>query len=199
MIELIITLAIAAVLLAIAVPSFQDIVRGNRVDVERDRLFTMLQQARNLAITTNGPVYVCRSDSVQADVDGGDISCSDDGDADWARELLLYTASPVSNGVAPNARQANQQIQTLEANAGVRQQMARTVSDAPNANINVVASRDDVVVRFNSDGSLQNAAPFVVAICDNSDTPGRDGSLITVNAVGQIRLSSTRDDDECTP
>lgn len=75
LIELIITLAIAAILLAIAVPSFTTLLQGSRASGTYHLLTSSLAAARLRAIKDNAPVTVCpsadgrtcRSDQVWSD------------------------------------------------------------------------------------------------------------------------------------
>lgn len=56
LIELMITLAVAAILLTIGVPSFQYIIQGNRVSTQTNDLITGLSTARSEAIRRNREV-----------------------------------------------------------------------------------------------------------------------------------------------
>jgi type IV fimbrial biogenesis protein FimT len=61
MIELMVTLAVAALLLAVAVPSFVSTIQSNRVLTEVNALVGDLQYARSEAIKEGVPVSVCVS------------------------------------------------------------------------------------------------------------------------------------------
>lgn len=61
LIELIITVAVFSVVIAIAVPSFQNIVVSNRVAFDRDEFFNLLQFARSEAIKNGTAVTICKS------------------------------------------------------------------------------------------------------------------------------------------
>ncbi len=63
LIELMVTIAIAAILLAVAVPSFQDSIRRNRVATVAGNLVSALDNARAEAIRRAVPVYLCPSTS----------------------------------------------------------------------------------------------------------------------------------------
>lgn len=206
-IELMIAVAVVSILLAYAVPSMQEFMRNNRIQGESQRLFTILKQARNNAITTNTPSFVCRSTRAQNNVAGGGIACRTGGidNEDWALEIMMYTALSDSVVPAPNNRFQNQRIQRIEqggAGNAKRQEMLKAVSEAPNNSITVTANRDDFVIRFNQDGTLRNAAPYRFGICDNGANPEQYGRIIEINASGQIRLSQIEPSDEdrdCDP
>ena len=59
--ELMITLAVAAILLAIAVPSFRTFVQNSRLTTQADTLVYSLNLARNEAVKLDTPVAVCAS------------------------------------------------------------------------------------------------------------------------------------------
>lgn len=61
MIELIVTLTVAAIVLALAVPSFSNLVRSNRLTSSANEMVAMLQAARVAAISNRVSVAVCPS------------------------------------------------------------------------------------------------------------------------------------------
>lgn len=63
LIELMITISIAAILLAIAVPSFQGLISSTRLTGATNDLVAALNQARSEAIRTNARVSVCASNN----------------------------------------------------------------------------------------------------------------------------------------
>jgi type IV fimbrial biogenesis protein FimT len=64
LIEVMITLSIAAILTSIAVPSFQSFTRINRIAAITNQLSAALQFARSEAVTRGKTVTVCKSDDV---------------------------------------------------------------------------------------------------------------------------------------
>jgi type IV fimbrial biogenesis protein FimT len=65
LIELIVTIAVAAILVTAGIPSFQQFVQNNRRTAQVDELVTALQIARSEAIRQNTNVGVCASDNPQ--------------------------------------------------------------------------------------------------------------------------------------
>ncbi|WP_225591893.1 GspH/FimT family pseudopilin [Stenotrophomonas sp. STM01] len=61
LVELIVTVAIAAILAAIAVPSFRSVINANRLTSQSNDLVASLQLARSEAIKRNAQVSVCGS------------------------------------------------------------------------------------------------------------------------------------------
>jgi len=71
LVELMITLAVAAVGLTIAVPGFISVVKNNRQSTQINELVNALAIARSEAIKLNVPVSVCQSSSGVACTDTG--------------------------------------------------------------------------------------------------------------------------------
>jgi type IV fimbrial biogenesis protein FimT len=61
LIELIVTISIAAILMTIAVPSFQDLMRNNRASAQVNEFLTTLNLARSEAVKRGASVSVCSS------------------------------------------------------------------------------------------------------------------------------------------
>ncbi len=61
MIELMVTLAVLAILIAMAVPSFTSVINNNRLAAQANEVVASLQLARTEAIRRNERVAVCRS------------------------------------------------------------------------------------------------------------------------------------------
>ncbi len=61
MVELLVTIAVAAVLLALATPSFEGVMNGNRLVSQSNELVAALQVGRSEAVKHNARVIVCRS------------------------------------------------------------------------------------------------------------------------------------------
>lgn len=100
LIELMVTVALVAILVGIAVPSFQGALNGNRLATSANELIASLQTARMEAIRRNRRVAVCMSANANA---GQDATCANanvdgwitfvdlnaDGDFDKAGDILL--------------------------------------------------------------------------------------------------------------
>ncbi|CAN7212426.1 GspH/FimT family pseudopilin [Pseudoxanthomonas sp. LjRoot143] len=61
LVELVVTLAVAAMLAAIAMPSFSSLVRGNRLKSSANEMVAMLQTAKVAAVSRRARVSVCPS------------------------------------------------------------------------------------------------------------------------------------------
>lgn len=78
LIELMVTIAILAIVLTIATPSFTNIILSNRIDSIAHELHDGLQLARSEAIMRKGAVRVCRSNA-----DNDDCAAGSDWTAGW--------------------------------------------------------------------------------------------------------------------
>lgn len=81
LIELMVTLAVAAVLTAVALPSFNGLLRGNRVSSASNNLLTAVNLARSEAIKSNRGSGVCAS------TDGATCSANA---ADWTSGWIVW-------------------------------------------------------------------------------------------------------------
>ncbi|CBA15790.1 GspH/FimT family pseudopilin [Xanthomonas albilineans] len=70
-VELMVTIAILAILMALAVPSFTALIRSNRLTSTANELVAALQLTRSEAVRLNGGVSLCRSDNGKACAAGG--------------------------------------------------------------------------------------------------------------------------------
>jgi type IV fimbrial biogenesis protein FimT len=81
-VELMITLAVAAILLFVAVPNFQVTIQNNRITTQANSLVTAANMARAEAVRRSQDVVLCSSTDGQ--------SCN--GGTDWARGWIIRVA-----------------------------------------------------------------------------------------------------------
>ncbi|WP_312914436.1 GspH/FimT family pseudopilin [Stenotrophomonas sp.] len=79
LVELMVTIAVLAIIASIAAPAMQGLIRANRLTATTNELVTALQLARTEAVRRNAPVTVCASN------DG--LACASS--TDWARWIVL--------------------------------------------------------------------------------------------------------------
>lgn len=90
LLELIIAIAVLAILVTVAAPAMQDVLRNNRLTTQANDLVTAFQFARSEAIRKNGTIEICAS------TDG--TSCAGSG-ASWsAGWIVLDPDSSSDNG-----------------------------------------------------------------------------------------------------
>lgn len=107
LVELMITLAVAAIILAIATPDFSNLIQNNRITSQTNELVSALHLARSEAVTRSATVTVCTRNSTVEDcdnsadwqdgwivfVDGGDA-----GDVDGS-DTVLKVYEPTTGGI----------------------------------------------------------------------------------------------------
>jgi type IV fimbrial biogenesis protein FimT len=91
LLELIVAMAVAAILLAIAIPSYRSVIQRNSMAATVNDLVGDLNFARSQAVTRGRQVYVCRS--------RGNNSC--DGDGDWSDGWIVYAPDPGTSAPTP--------------------------------------------------------------------------------------------------
>lgn len=95
LIELMVTIAIAAILLTVGVPSFVSTVQNNRMVASLNDLVTDLNLARSEAVTRGVRVTACRSSDGQ--------TCNT-GNGDWSQGWIVFSdpnnSGAFENGVA---------------------------------------------------------------------------------------------------
>ena len=94
LIELMVTIAVAAILLAIATPSFTSIINSNRLTSAANEMVATLQAARMEAVRLNTTVNVCSGCDGSADSLVAFIDANDDGDADAGETVRVGTVNP---------------------------------------------------------------------------------------------------------
>ena len=94
--ELMIVIALLAILTVIAVPSFRSAIQNNRITAQTNDLITAFQLARSEAVKRGRPVSVCASDVIQAEIDGTDPVCDTSGD--WSQGWLAFVDGLASEG-----------------------------------------------------------------------------------------------------
>jgi type IV fimbrial biogenesis protein FimT len=83
LLELLITLSIAAILVTLGVPGFQDLIRNNRAATQSNELLTALNLARSEAIKRGARVSVCASNDPLATTP----TCSNN----WTQGWIVFT------------------------------------------------------------------------------------------------------------
>jgi type IV fimbrial biogenesis protein FimT len=85
LIELMTAIAVLGVLLGLAIPSFREMTRGNRVAAAQNDLLTALALARNEALHLGTPVSICRS------TDGATCAGGSGTATDWTPGWLVFS------------------------------------------------------------------------------------------------------------
>lgn len=87
LIELLVTIGIGSILLALALPSFSDAIRSNRVTGSANQMLATLNFARGEALRSKSSSHVCPSNTAGT-------ACG----SDWAGGMLVWTDENGSGG-----------------------------------------------------------------------------------------------------
>jgi type IV fimbrial biogenesis protein FimT len=170
--ELVATVAVAAILITVAAPNFNNLLKNNRLGKAANDLVAALNLARQTAISTNQISMLCHTAS-------GDESTPACGDADsnWHTGYIVY--QPPTRTITNAGRDY-----TSGANADrLIRQADLSAADLIVTNVNA----DDYVV-FLGNGTLQSpSTPPQITICDSRD--GETGRQVTVSPVGRINTA----------
>jgi len=170
LVELVITVAIIAILATIALPSFAYTIRSSRVRTEANDFVSALNLARNEAITRSRNVTICAADTRV----GVPTSCG--AATDWQHGWIVFL-DQTSSGT-PGAFDAADILRSWNGNE--KNSMA--------------AAGDVTYVRFNSRGEAQMDSPQVFILKPVTDCRNDQQRRIEVNPLG--RFSSMA--EECS-
>lgn len=179
LIELMVTLAVGAILLAVAVPSFRTFVQNAQVNNAADGFLAAIQRARSEAITRGDAVLLCRT------ADPTSNTCGTSSGEDWSPGWLMYAVRNFSGEVNFDASDANHQL------------ISR---GSPTSDGVTVTSDDhgDKWLTFGSDGTLVEAGVVAYAVCD--DRGVEHGQLIVIPMIGRPYLTNDMTDaPNCEP
>lgn len=94
LVELMVTLAVAIILLAVGVPLYTGMAANNRAVTQANTFLTAFKLARSEAVKRSTEVSVCAVDDPTA----GTLGCSAD-TADWANGMLVFTDGGTTGAV----------------------------------------------------------------------------------------------------
>jgi type IV fimbrial biogenesis protein FimT len=190
LVELMVAIIVAAILTAIALPSFRTTLQKHRLRVSADSLQSTVQYARTEAVLRATYVSLCAS------ADGA--TCS--GTATYESGWLVYV-HPVATTKASD---------TYTTNSSAGMQILRAIPA-----LNGVSARavDGAVVTFGQQGQLEAVAsrtnasqPMAFVLCSlnassslGANTTAIPGSRIGVSPYGGIAFSKLSSTDICTP
>jgi len=165
LIEMMVVIAILGVLLAIGIPSFQQLIVSNRIASNANEIIADLMMARSEALKRGGDVIV----TVCATTDGN--SCS--GANDWSRGRLVFVDS-TTVGV----------IGSVDAGEVVLRK-----AGASDGGVIVAAGGFSTVgfVTYRSSGSVTSLVPGAFTVCKS----GYLGRVVSVSIIGRASLSQT--------
>lgn len=177
LVELVVTMAVAAVLLTIAIPSFQTVIQNSRIATQANSLLTDLNYARSEALRRNLNVGICASN------DGA--TC---GGANWGLGRIVFADSN-GNGA-------------LDAGEALRVQQGITQSgNTLTVYAGAPVAATPTLIMFGRVGNVVVPAlsadfPIALRVCDARGQPyGRD--VLIPTATGQTRTAAQAGSGAC--
>lgn len=158
LLELMITVAILAILLAIGIPSFQSAIASSQLTNQTNRIVGALQQARIEAIKRNAHVVMCVSDDEE--------TC--DSTKSWASGWLIFQDA--------NKNGAQDGGETILA---VGQASPSSTTSVGNTNLKSS-------IRYGADGQLVGVANGTIRVCKLTRAVQDNARDIVLNRVGRV-------------
>ncbi len=168
LVELMVTLTILGVMLTIAAPNFQNVVKNNRIATETNRLLTDLQFARSEAMKRGVRVVLCRSGNpTTATPECGGTANT------WSNGWLIFASGDTNN--------------TYDSATDTLLRVAQASTGAVTIKSNGTPNNG---LEFNANSSTnESGATARFAVCDERGiTYGR---MIEIPPVGKPRLASS--------
>lgn len=163
LVELVITLAVVAIIVTVAVPSFASFIRSQRATTQANDLLVSLTFARSEALKRGTPIGVCSTNDATA----SPPSCA--GDDDWSSGWLVFVddASSGTDG---------------EFDSGTEELLR--VHDALDGNASLSGGGADSV-RFLGDGLVDASAAFTLK---PQGCSGEQQRAVDVSATGRAEV-----------
>lgn len=158
LLELLVTLSIAAILLAVAIPSYRGVVQRNAMAAAVNDLVGDLNYARSEAVTRGQMVLVCKS--------ANQTACTTNGG--WNQGWIVYAPAPNSTAVTQNNR------------LRVKSSLETQIQISGNAN---VAN----VIGFDANGFARDAGGVTNGTLEARAGNGVQGTDIVISTSGRVR------------
>ncbi|WP_413701430.1 GspH/FimT family pseudopilin [Psychromonas sp. KJ10-10] len=159
--ELMITIAIMAILIAVAVPSFNSMMISNSVTRDQDTIFSLLLTARSEAVKRGRAVSVCQSSNLTA--------C--DSSASWTDGVIVFFDSNADGDI------------DTDTNPATIDDVVLRVNEKLQSNVNLAFTGGDHVT-FNSLGQAEgNVGTFTFTHSNGTDYT----RTMTLSATGRVR------------
>jgi type IV fimbrial biogenesis protein FimT len=178
LIELMVSLTLIGILLALGVPSFARLMAANRMAMQTNEVVSMLNLARTEAVR-RGLAVAVRADSSSADFAGG-----------WK----MFTDANADGAIPSTPTPSDGTVLREEAAASGRTTIRRVLRGgaAPDYTYADADSSvgDRAYVIFNGRGGNAADEAIFFRVCDASN-PALAGRIVQVSTVGRISLDST--------
>jgi len=168
LIELMITLVIAAILLTTAVPGFEALITNNRLSTQANAFIGALHLARSEAIKRNLNVTMCKS--------GDGQNCSNN-TSGFEQGWIMFVDQNNSD-----TRDNNEAI--INTNQGMPQGMSLICVVQTT---NTSCQNGEPAIRYRADGTLAVFNNTTLRLCRQGNNNGR---YIVINNIGRVRVQA---------
>lgn len=168
LVELMIVLALAAILLTVGVPSFSNMIQNNRIVTQTNGFVSSLHLARSEAVKRGIPVAICPT----SDPTATNPTCVDT--TDWSKGWLVFTDDSGTAGVYDNT------------------DVLLQIHEGPSDGITLTGNSPSVRrIRFDARGALTPSTALALTLAPQT-CPAGDSHVraITVTAPGQVRIAT---------
>ena len=173
LIELMVVIAIVAVLASLAIPSFQGLIASSNLTSTTNDLIATLARAKSDAIRRGKRVTVCMS--------ANGTACTTTGD--WSQGWIMFDDNVNSSSSA-----------AVDIDGTAPDDRITQVSPAVNGNLTVKAKSDASYFSYTADGQVKlmngGAGASTIRICSNSSalTDDTRSRSLVINFVGRVNV-----------
>ena len=172
LLELMVTLGIAAILLGLAAASFSEAIKNNRMSTKVNELIGGINYARQIAIARGTTTMICHTNNASS----ATPTCGGGANSSWATGYLVYSANP------------RRIVNTRETYNATNAELLKQVSLQGSGTYTVTQTTPVNIIGFSNNGLLfqTTTTPVIndVSICD--DRTGDNGRTISISIAGRI-------------
>lgn len=185
-----VVLSVAAILLAVAVPSFRTFVQNSKLDNAADTFLAALQQARSEAITRGDPVLLCRTgDSSTESCNAAEPDGSPNQANDWTPGWLMYVKEGYDDDFGVGGSYTGAAGETL----------LKLGQPAPDGVTITSSVWGNEVLAFFADGTLNEGDDVEYAVCDDRGARPDISQMVVIRPIGRPYLRDFDASDTCSP
>lgn len=185
LVELVVTLAIFAILVSLAAPSFVRMVAADRMSTQTNELVGALNTAKSESIKRGLPTTLRSKDDTNL--------------INFHRGWQVFTDADADGTAATTVTEADGTVLRENPALAGATTVIRSTRVGANAPFTYPAATSSLngrqFVTFNGRGGLNSSTPAFFRICDSAN-PTIPGRIVQVNMVGRISIDSTTED--CT-
>ena len=175
LIELMVTVSIAAILLAIGIPSFSKLIANNRIANQTNEFVGALSLARGEAVRRSQPVTVR----------------SKDGEIEFATGWSIFTDSNVDGSPASTVTADDGTVIRQSSGITGKTTLKRVTCTVPSTGTCTDAtSSDRMYITFNARGGNNIGGSTYFKVCDAGSSSVK-GRVVQVSTVGRVSLVSS--------